>query len=641
MGSIEDNSSTVVATGTATAGGGVAIFGGSLLFNGGVVQKNAADANGSDLYVSSTSATDFAKVKIANGKIGNAENVGTIYVTNYSQLTVNGYFEINDNVILQTGAYIYVDGIISGLKKTKIVPTSYPTSNNEIKVVEFASTLTSSIEKFDIEESVKVDYRLKVVGQTIVICESYFNLTLDANGGDVNPLENFTFENAKDGNNLIALVKYGEDLKSLLTLVEATQNNRYFIEWNSQADGLGESYSDDEVLETMPYDDLTLYAIWSSTYYILTINLNDASGSTITEYTGESEYYKSGHLEREVYSDKPQTSWGTQALKYFSRVISREGYQFVGFCANSNGEGDEFYSGEGDGFEMPEHDKTLYVIWQANQYTIKYIANKPAKASKEIENTIENTVCTFDKIETVSAATYILPGWTQLSWNTKADGKGTEYALGASIKNLTSTNGDEIELFAIYEPNEYVVTYNGNQPPRASTTVTGSVDSTTHTYDVESSLNQAQKFVLEGYTQKGWNTRADGTGRSFAMNAKVIDVVTEGTTVLYAEWEANKYTVVYNSLGSAVSNDIFSFDQKYNLKTKAILNIAKQHHNFIGWDTSASASTVVFEDGAEIENLTNKVETITLYAVWDVYKAIVHGAEEDTVEIDANPSTGI
>ena len=286
-------------------------------------------------------------------------------------------------------------------------------------------------------------------------------------------------------------------------------------------------------------------------------------------------------------------------MKYFSKVISREGYEFVGFCANSNGEGDEFYSGEGDGFEMPEHDKTLYVIWQANQYTIKYIANKPAKASKEIENTIENTICTFDKIETVSAATYILPGWTQLSWNTKADGSGTEYALGASVKNLTSTNGDEIKLFAIYKPNEYVVTYNGNQPLRASTTVTGSVDSTTHTYDVESSLNQAQKFVLEGYTQKGWNTRAD---------------VTEGTTVLYAEWEANQYTVVYNSLGSAVSNDIFSFDQKYNLKTKAILNIAKQYHNFIGWDTSASASTVVFEDGAEIENLTNKVETIKIYS---------------------------
>ena len=46
---------------------------------------------------------------------------------------------------------------------------------------------------------------------------------------------------------------------------------------------------------------------------------------------------------------------------------------------------------------------------------------------------------------------YSIPGYNFKGWNTKADGSGTSYANGASVKNLTTTNGATVTLYAQWE----------------------------------------------------------------------------------------------------------------------------------------------------------------------------------------------
>ena len=47
-----------------------------------------------------------------------------------------------------------------------------------------------------------------------------------------------------------------------------------------------------------------------------------------------------------------------------------------------------------------------------------------------------------------------------------------------------------------------------------------------------------------GYTFKGWNTKANGTGKSYNKGA-TINSLDDGTTNLYAQWKVNQYTVTY------------------------------------------------------------------------------------------------
>ncbi|MBR1985090.1 MAG: InlB B-repeat-containing protein, partial [Clostridia bacterium] len=626
-----------------TQGGGVAVYGGTLFIKGGVVENNLAETIGPDMYISSINSSDYGTVRINAGRIGSESTPSSVYVCEFAQLIVSSNYAINDQVILEENAYIRVDGTINATNKILIIPERYPGSKtDDIKVVEFASALTPAVNKFDIDVNVKDQFRLKVVGNDIVISEAYFKLTLNANGGDITALETLTEDYVKDGNNLIVDAKYNTNINDILLKVKAERENRDHIDWDTQVDGLDEDF-DLNNPNLMPYTDLILYVIWSGEHHLLTIIQNDSTGSTDVQFSGDISYIdNSGYLTKKVFTDVGQTTNGKTALSYFASNITREGYTFVGFCANQNGEG-VVYDATGTGFAMPNTDVILYAIWQANTYTINYNANKPATASKNIENEVDSTVCTFDEYAFISSTTFILEGWTQINWNTKQDGTGTSYKLNDKVLNLLSEEGAELELYAIWKANNYTVIYVGNKPSTASTQLTGVVSNTTHTYDTASALNTAQKFALIGYIQTSWNTQSDGQGRSIGLNEQVTDLVDQGTINLYAIWRPVSYTVAYNACNGEddpVGTSSFNYDTKYNLKTQGALGFEKPYHNFMGWATLPGSDEVVYEDGAEILNLTDKEEVVSLYAVWKVYTATIYGEDEQLVEIAANPANG-
>ena len=104
-----------------------------------------------------------------------------------------------------------------------------------------------------------------------------------------------------------------------------------------------------------------------------------------------------------------------------------------------------------------------------------------------------------------------MPGCTATIKNIsfkKVSSSSTAYVNGQSVKNLTSTNGATVNLYAIWDANAYTVKYNGNN------NTGGSTASSSHTYDTAKALT-TNGFTRTGYTFTGWSTSASDTSKVY------------------------------------------------------------------------------------------------------------------------------
>ena len=130
----------------------------------------------------------------------------------------------------------------------------------------------------------------------------------------------------------------------------------------------------------------------------------------------------------------------------------------------------------------------------------------------------------------------------------------------------------------------------------------------------------ANAFKKTGYTFAGWNTKADGSGKSYKNKADGSKLTkTAGKTVkLYAQWKVNKYTIKYNGNGSTSGKMSAKKNCKYGKKyTLAANAYKKKGYKFVGWNTKKDGSGKSYKNKAQIKNLTAKSgKTVTLYAQW-------------------------
>ena len=239
-------------------------------------------------------------------------------------------------------------------------------------------------------------------------------------------------------------------------------------------------------------------------------------------------------------------------------------------------------------------------------------------------------------------------------------GKWENYKLG----------NENITIKAIYTEKTYTVIYNANGGE-------GTMTNQILTYDKETALN-ACTFTRDGYTFIGWNTKADGTGTSYAdkqivknmtlvdgvilyaqwqavaptvhtvtfmANGTVVDKVTfnEGETELSrvpevparagyvgaweaytltnvditvnAEYTANEYVVVFNANGG--EGDAMA-NQTMTYDTFAALSANTYTYAgyvFAGWNTAADGTGASYADGENVKNLAESGE-VTLFAQW-------------------------
>lgn len=147
----------------------------------------------------------------------------------------------------------------------------------------------------------------------------------------------------------------------------------------------------------------------------------------------------------------------------------------------------------------------------------------------------------------------------------------------------------------------YTVSYNANGG-------SGAPSGQTKWYGKSLTLSSV-KPTRTGYSFQGWATSASGSvayaaGASYTENAAVT---------LYAIWEANTYDVSYNANGGsgAPANQTKTYGVALALSaTKP----TRTNYNFLGWATSASATTAAYAAGGSYTDNA----AITLYAVWEL-----------------------
>ncbi len=353
-------------------------------------------------------------------------------------------------------------------------------------------------------------------------------------------------------------------------LPNPTKNGCVFDGWYTHSTGGTKITSSTKVTITA---NQALYAQWKGNTYSVTF---DSCGGTCSTSSMNVVY-------NSFYGELP--------------VPTRTGYSFDGWYTAIAGQGGTHISSSTMVYIAENH--TLYAQWTPNTYTVKYNANGGS-------GTMSNSSHTYDVSKALTSNAFTKSGYTFLGWSTNSSATTATYTDGQSVKNLTSTNGDTVNLYAVWSKiPTYTISYNANGG-------SGAPSSQTKTKDVTLALSTT-KPTRTGYTFLGWSTNSSATSSTYSAGGSFTN---NADTTLYAVWKANTYTVKYNANGGSgtMSNSSHTYDVSKALTTNAF---TRSGYTFLGWSTSSNATTVTYTDGQSVKNLTSlNGDNFNLYAVW-------------------------
>lgn len=275
---------------------------------------------------------------------------------------------------------------------------------------------------------------------------------------------------------------------------------------------------------------------------------------------------------------------------------TKKGYSFNGWNTKADGSGTK-YADEADVTNLSYTDGdtiTLYAQWSANPYKLTFNANKGScsEASRMVKYD-----STYGVLPTATRIGYAFDGWYTLEDNGV---KATKDTVMQSVYGET--------VYAHWNANPYNIRFDGN---KASS---GSMDAEYILYDETKPL-AANAYKKTGYTFTGWNTKADGSGKTYHDEDNVLNLATNGVITLYAQWSANHYSVVFDrnhATGGVVGAVSMIYDQSRQLPANGFTRTGYQ---FDGWNTKADGSGQSYKNKAYVTNLAISGVT-TLYAQW-------------------------
>ena len=170
--------------------------------------------------------------------------------------------------------------------------------------------------------------------------------------------------------------------------------------------------------------------------------------------------------------------------------------------------------------------KYVRPAYTSGAYTVKFRANGATSGKMSAQTIVR------DKSKRLKANKFVRKGYTFVGWNTKADGSGTAFTNKQKVKNIAMA-GKTVKLYAQWKKTPYKVKFMAN----------GGVGKMSKQKIVrgKSKALKANTFTRQGYTFKGWNTKKDGSGKSYKDMQKVKNLAKAGKTIkLYAQWKKAK-----------------------------------------------------------------------------------------------------
>lgn len=162
--------------------------------------------------------------------------------------------------------------------------------------------------------------------------------------------------------------------------------------------------------------------------------------------------------------------------------------------------------------------------YDGQPYTVKFNANGGT-------GTMANESFVYGTAKALTLNTFTRTGYIFIGWAKSASVTTTAYDDGKSVKNLTTTSGGTVNLYAVWQANAYTIKFNKNGG-------TGTMANLAMTYDVAKALT-ANVFQRVNYKFVGWATSASATTATYSNKQSVrnLTATPDGTVNLYAVWK--------------------------------------------------------------------------------------------------------
>ena len=211
---------------------------------------------------------------------------------------------------------------------------------------------------------------------------------------------------------------------------------------------------------------------------------------------------------------------------------------------------------------------------------------------------MESIICKLDNICILNENKYTKEGYSFQGWSTKNNGVA-EFQDKAELKNLSSKNGDNITLYAVWQIKFYKITF----------------------LDYDKSIIQQDKLeynskiilpenpIRKGYTFKNWD--------------KELSTVKENLTI-NALYDIDSYDISYKLNGGTLDEA----PTNYNVESEDIIipSPKKDGYSFIGWTTPDNK-----EPKIDYKISTGSVDNIELEANYDanIYNLIFNSKDNN------------
>ena len=280
-------------------------------------------------------------------------------------------------------------------------------------------------------------------------------------------------------------------------------------------------------------------------------------------------------------------------------------------AASSSG-GESGGGSSGGSFSINASDGTstagVIITWSAQTSATSYRVVRGNTSNFEYANQL-TTVTGTSYTDTTAVA-----GTTYYYWIVAVKSSGnitSSYNTGYRASSSGGgTGGGESGGGTSYDGQPYTVKFNANGG-------TGTMANESFVYGTAKALT-LNTFTRTGYIFIGWAKSASATTTAYDDGQSVSNLTTTsgGTVNLYAVWQANAYTIKFNKNGGTgtMANLAMTYDVAKALTANAFQRV---NYKFVGWATSASATTATYSNKQSVSNLTATPDgTVNLYAVW-------------------------
>lgn len=366
---------------------------------------------------------------------------------------------------------------------------------------------------------------------------------------------------------------------------------------------------------------LTAYFNSNTVTYTLSYNANGGSGAPNASTYGP-------------------TTDGTHTFTVSNTEPTRSGYEFTGWSVYYGGSTHYLKKGVSGyttfAMNSSTPSATAYACWVQRNYTLNYSANGGSGAPNS--DSYGPTASQYHNF-TVSNTTPTYSGKNFLGWDTNPSSSTATYHGGNNFRmdsdvisiGYNGTLNMSDTLYAIWETPttySYYLYFDGNGATTNVPATQSALNQTTSTYQFyisNTSPIYSGKIFVNWKDLNTGNTYDKGTyitltgvpngTKSVTLTAQWVDRYQYGLTLDY-----NGGSYAGTSTGTWYYPEIQTNWTTENSHTFTIPNVSptKSGKSFNGWDTSPSATTVVYHNGdsVSVSGVANTRNTTTLYAVW-------------------------